>query len=805
MGRSTSGSWRSVAASLCLFALTARAEASDGPPPPLPVAPPPRAQAEPQREGARVLPPEAGPLVERAFGRLAPAWILEDAAIDRDTVRARLCAAQPPPDCLAIQLRDPLACAGRVVGPWCVTYPLGAPAANDAANIERALAADAAVAIWQVRTGRPRTSDEEQRAVRFAALTPREAAELLAEGGPDTALPAGWQLFVAPPGPESPTFSLASLRVRGPAVELRLDLFRHAASRWATCSRNYCLDLSVPPPADLPEERVLSVLTALGRRLLEHDAVAAAAQPEATVWRLVLVVLFLFAFAGSLWTARDVWRAAPPPRAAWLGLLGVTGVALGVRLFVSPWAFQHEFGHINDALDLINGGPFSLYGEGGYALPGLLNRLFGGQEQTLFATNAVLATLTVPVVSLVDFALFGRWPRALCAGGIVAVLPQQLRFSASEVEFVPLVFFAFWGLLLVLAFVRRGSLIALLNGVAALFLAMQTRPEFALWPPLVLLLVLLTRPVRDWRILVSWRALVGGGALVGLFVLQRLFFAGESRPPQAEGLVALHFFAVLNPDATPPAIQLVFIVGMAWGLVRAWRATLWLLATAVGLTAFYLAFFNNEVYVWRTQLAAVPLYACLGAGAAQLLVDLLARWPRVCAVALCVLAGAIVSGMLSHRDLIRERLVTDREYAFARETLAALPSGPGVVLWSVDTAASAFPRALLTAGGHSLRFESVGVPGGPAALPPLGRRTVFYQGLYCYAHVLWERPVRDAEHPCGLVQRSCTLRPLRTATLEGRAGPAGLRGSETGLTRYEVGFYEVDSCRATQPQAGAHP
>ncbi len=106
----------------------------------------------PERD-TRVLPAGVESKIEAAFGRAAPGWTLKSAKIDKAAVTAKVCTAEGA--CHDLTLGDPRpTCAGKTVGPWCLTWKGAAPAS--AAALEGALAKDADDAIWQTIRARPK-------------------------------------------------------------------------------------------------------------------------------------------------------------------------------------------------------------------------------------------------------------------------------------------------------------------------------------------------------------------------------------------------------------------------------------------------------------------------------------------------------------------------------------------------------------------------------------------------------------------------------------------------------------------------
>ena len=110
----------------------------------------PPEKAPPQiKEGptdGRVLPPKSNAVVEAAFKRLAPAWTLKEAKIDKNKVNATVCNAANV--CHSLSMSDPKAdCKGEAVGPWCVSWQ-GEIGDDVKAAIKDALGKDDDGAVW---------------------------------------------------------------------------------------------------------------------------------------------------------------------------------------------------------------------------------------------------------------------------------------------------------------------------------------------------------------------------------------------------------------------------------------------------------------------------------------------------------------------------------------------------------------------------------------------------------------------------------------------------------------------------------
>ena len=149
-----------------------------------------------------------------------------------------------------------------------------------------------------------------------------------------------------------------------------------------------------------------------------------------------------------------------PPRAV-VALVLVWAIGAGLRLWLSPRTFLHEYYHIAETVPAYLSGEVAPgYGKTGPALFRLVGRCSDAANdvQVIFLTNAVLSSLAIPAVALLDLALIGSWPQALCAAVLLGVLPQHLRFSAAEDLFVQAVTFGMWALALFALYLRTRRL-----------------------------------------------------------------------------------------------------------------------------------------------------------------------------------------------------------------------------------------------------------------------------------------------------------------------------------------------------------
>ena len=89
---------------------------------------PPEVDANADRAPTPVLPPEAATVLSAAFDKIAPAWVADPVALNRDQVRATLCPAGTPSACVHLTLDPPrVPCPGTTLGPFCALFPDGPP------------------------------------------------------------------------------------------------------------------------------------------------------------------------------------------------------------------------------------------------------------------------------------------------------------------------------------------------------------------------------------------------------------------------------------------------------------------------------------------------------------------------------------------------------------------------------------------------------------------------------------------------------------------------------------------------------
>jgi hypothetical protein len=569
-------------------------------------------------------------------------------------------------------------------------------------------------------------------------------------------------------------------------------------------SRSLCAELADAPAPVVADPAFRGALDAFGRRLVLADLrpriTGPGRLPEANRW--LLVGLALFALAASAVVAARHARAAPPPARFVAGLAGLFALALVVRVVFVPWGPRHEYFHCAEMLWGLFDHGVSLYGDTARALFRAADRAFGGQERAIYATDAVLASLTVVATAMLDFALFRRWGRALFAGLVLCLLPQHLRYSGAEDAVIAAALFTAWAMVLVLAYVERPDTLTMLAAVAATTLAMQSRQETRVVPVLAVLLVLLARPRGDWKALLAPRALAGGALLTGLFVAQAILVP----PLSIEG--AIYRFDQLGRQVffdaavTPWPLWLLWGAGVAWGAWRARGPTLWAVVAGAALAGVPMAFCGNALCAMRTQIPSTPLYAIVTAGAAAAVLELRGRLPRLAPVLAAALVAVPIATAASRTAFVSSTTLPVAEWEFQASAVPGLPDGPGAVLF-VPRDRIRFPEDLVWREGRLLNLLDVrDLAAGE--LPPGARPVLVYLGLYCRVWTGDETVTGPERDECAAVERRFALRPVAVRRLAGALDP-GLQTHGPVVDGIEVGFYEVVGLRpaeAVEPGPG---
>src|SRR6185369_3228050 len=165
-------------------------------------------------------------------------------------------------------------------------------------------------------------------------------------------------------------------------------------------------DWAIAAPAPLARDCPTTV-AAIERILAETSA-------PISGWRwhyAALAGMFLLVVVG---TVHILYReAAASPTFSGIAaalLLALWAMALGLRLWVSPRTFLHEYYHIAETVPAYLSGEVAAgYGKTGPALFRLVGRILGDGEdlRIIFVTNAVISALAVPAAAMLVLGVVG--------------------------------------------------------------------------------------------------------------------------------------------------------------------------------------------------------------------------------------------------------------------------------------------------------------------------------------------------------------------------------------------------------------
>lgn len=591
---------------------------------------------------------------------------------------------------------------------------------------------------------------------------------------------------------------------RGLQVEALARRTEEASS--CTCrTRNFCVNFRDAAtvrdltPAEVPADLLREVCLTAGERdrgLLLDAGVQNAA------YRWVLVALGVLVLAGVLHVL--LREAFSPETPRWVApALGSIVLLAGIlRYFLSEWNFVHEYFHFGNTIgSYLYSDALDMHGEVGPALYRATEALFGLDEDSVFGTNAVLATLTVPLLALLDYLLFRSWPRALFSAFVLAVLPHHLRVSASEDLFIPMVLFSVSGLALAVRHLETGGRGTLALSSAALFLAAQSRPEGAL-TVVFLGLMVVAGVRRGWPRVVTrpatWVALAGLAAAV---VLQRTLFGSGAESLVAEvNPIRLPWPQLwLDPEVTPPVLPALCVVS----LVAAFRGrdlvSLGLLAAGEASVYASLVFFDSETYNLRSQVAAVPYLVLFAAGGFEFLRRFVAAHRASLAVFAGLLLFSVSEGMATRIPFIRADTPDADVADFIRDSLPEVPDGPGITMLA-HAQFTPFPRDLVWRERRLIRMVELERWARGEEPGLTCENLIVFEAPGCFVGD-WTRVTDDEMDPaCAAVRRACRLEPMFTKEIEIPRGYGQVRfgRARAGLARRDdrpdvitIGFYRA--------------
>ena len=430
-----------------------------------------------------------------------------------------------------------------------------------------------------------------------------------------------------------------------------------------------------------------------------------------------------------------------------------------------------------------------------------------------FATTTTLLFAIVTPIALFAHArdLLGSDRRALLAAAIVAGFPNHVRFSHSEVEFIPSLALAAFTFVLLHVMVRDESRAFRVAAAIAVPLAawatFVTRPLNVVFLPLFLVdLWALSRERARWRLAAAALVSATGIASVVLHLLP--YYSGQVRDGsdpavlwQALGAVfSLKWNTLIHPGITPPVLALAAIVAVAWH----WRSERRLVAF---LLAWLGLFFVTHAYVLpeetamqaRYHLHLVAPFVLLGALGLDALLDR-KRAAGVLAVALVALSPLV------HLDFVRDVAFNDqREFALVREAAEVIEPGCTVLEHTGEGTGdhdARFARVGTVLEGfretRRWRVQPIGAP--EASEDPLrpearavlegGGCVVYYEGIPCFSERRDDEPIARA---CAAMRREVPLSPIAGRSFESRLYDANLdpRMPSVRLTVYRVGREEL--------------
>jgi hypothetical protein len=263
------------------------------------------------------------------------------------------------------------------------------------------------------------------------------------------------------------------------------------------------------------------------------------------------------------------------------------------------------------------------YNKQPYAYPHVLSlayRVFGVGTTTAFAVNAIAMALTVCLVYLLAVLLFSDRVAAFFAALLLALTPEQIRWSATAAVEPSASLAAVAALLAAACFVRTRSAASLVGAAVASAYAVQFRPESFLIVPVVGLLMWqrareeFTRPRLWWAgLLFLALAAIQAGHMVAV----RNEGWGTTQEPISLRYVAdnlrVNGWFYLADARFPMTYTLLAAVGLS-----GWRAE----AGRMAMACYFLLFFGIALVFYagsydygadvRYSLATYPALAILG-------------------------------------------------------------------------------------------------------------------------------------------------------------------------------------------------
>ena len=434
-----------------------------------------------------------------------------------------------------------------------------------------------------------------------------------------------------------------------------------------------------------------------------------------------------------------------------------------------------------------------------YQEPGIFSRLFdslffrqlSGEfskpvylHEWVFSATLAYAFLLPPAIFALARILFGDDRPALAAALLVAVNPNHLRFSASEVFFIPSITLAATCMALTAATllstsrIRRAVGLILLAYLSSFLVQMRYLDILHALPMAGLFLLPFARNVpHPWKIIVAGVALASTLGFGTWYLLNHSLAKIQGSVHSDlfanifQGWTNLNYNTLLHPRITPPPLLLAAILGGGY-LFRNHRMLLLLLA---GWIALFLSG-HSIVLPDRVEMQAryhlhLVLPLCLLAAAAISM----NFWKNKRVLAVAGLA-LLASAPLTHFGYIRDDDFNSiHEYRFLASLVEKLPEKAAVVEWRgslpQDSRFNFFGQRV-QGGKNENKFEvSLYTYDNADDIKSYrfeeshDQTTYYYEGLSCYYHKL---PYRRIAPFCAAMHRCFSLDPVSSTTFDNR-------------------------------------